>query len=313
MYQLEKSTFGDHTLYKVYNGNRQNSFSLIPTFGNHLVELILDGKSLLDAYKEPEALVKGTWYKNSFLFPFPNRLKDGAYQFNGSNYQFPLNEPATQTALHGFGRTVAFELKEVILKETTAELICSYSDKGDKRAYPFPFDLEISMQLSDETGLTINMKVENRGEGAMPIGLGWHPYFSFGEPVDQLKLQLPPCHRIEIDNRMIPTGATSSFEAFNVLKSIDSSNLDTAFQLQPHASDRVEAMIEGRIGRLVYWQETGTGKYNFLQVFTPPNRKSIALEPMSCNINAFNNGSGLSVLEKGESMSGAFGVSFKSS
>ena len=38
----------------------------------------------------------------------------------------------------------------------------------------------------------------------------------------------------------------------------------------------------------------------FFQVFTPPHGESIALEPMSCNVDAFNNGEGLVALEPGK-------------
>jgi aldose 1-epimerase len=46
-------------------------------------------------------------------------------------------------------------------------------------------------------------------------------------------------------------------------------------------------------------------------IFTPPdeNRDCIAIEPMSCNTNAFNNGDGLTILEPGEKFKGKYGVS----
>ena len=33
--------------------------------------------------------------------------------------------------------------------------------------------------------------------------------------------------------------------------------------------------------------------FPYFQVFTPPHRSSVALEPMSCTVDAFNNGGGL--------------------
>ena len=42
-----------------------------------------------------------------------------------------------------------------------------------------------------------------------------------------------------------------------------------------------------------------TGKEAFLQVYTPEHRKSIAIEPMTCVTDAFNNGIGLEVLDSG--------------
>jgi len=56
-------------------------------------------------------------------------------------------------------------------------------------------------------------------------------------------------------------------------------------------------------------QETGKYKYNFLQVYTPPHRKSIAIEPMTCAPNAFNNEQGLIILAPFESFSASWGIS----
>ena len=39
---------------------------------------------------------------------------------------------------------------------------------------------------------------------------------------------------------------------------------------------------------------------SYLQLYTPPDRKSIAIEPMNCIANAFNNGIGLKLLKPGE-------------
>ena len=57
------------------------------------------------------------------------------------------------------------------------------------------------------------------------------------------------------------------------------------------------------------WQEAGPGAYRYLQVYTPPGRESIAIEPMTCAPNAFNNGMGLIRLDPGEAFTASFGIS----
>ena len=56
------------------------------------------------------------------------------------------------------------------------------------------------------------------------------------------------------------------------------------------------------------WQETGKMKYNFLQVFIPESRDSIAIEPMTCTADAFNNNIGLVVLAPNQSLIVSCGV-----
>ncbi len=56
------------------------------------------------------------------------------------------------------------------------------------------------------------------------------------------------------------------------------------------------------------WQQTGKWKYNYLQVFIPPSKKSIAVEPMTCAADAFNNKMGLIILNPKKSFSTSCGV-----
>lgn len=56
------------------------------------------------------------------------------------------------------------------------------------------------------------------------------------------------------------------------------------------------------------WQEKGPNKYNYLQLYIPPDRNSIAIEPMTCNIDAFNNHNGLITLQPKESFDAKYGV-----
>jgi aldose 1-epimerase len=62
---------------------------------------------------------------------------------------------------------------------------------------------------------------------------------------------------------------------------------------------------------LRYWQEVGESGFPYVQLFTPPHRTCLAIEPMTCNIDAFNNGEGLIRVESGERRAAVFGVDKK--
>ena len=36
------------------------------------------------------------------LFPFPNRIRDGRFTWNGKEYRLPTNDPSGKNAIHGF-------------------------------------------------------------------------------------------------------------------------------------------------------------------------------------------------------------------
>ena len=59
---------------------------------------------------------------------------------------------------------------------------------------------------------------------------------------------------------------------------------------------------------LQIWQDAGFNKYNYLVVYIPPDRKSIAIEPISSNINSFNNGEGLIILKPEEEFAASIGI-----
>ena len=108
---------------------------------------------------------------------------------------------------------------------------------------------------------------------------------------------------------MIPTGKIIQFDQFSELTKIQDTELDTGFWLEKN-DGTIETVLfdpESNV-KIIVFQETGEKKYNFLQVYIPPSRESIAVEPMTCNINAFNSKDGLIILELGEVFEANYGV-----
>lgn len=287
----------------------KNRIEIVPEHGACVLDLVFDGISILDGYRTPQELDSNRWSKNVVLFPFPNRLRDGRYQWDGHTYQFPVNDARTNNALHGFGATKPMRINQLDLSPEGATIGCEYQDSGDHPAYPFPFTFNIQFSIDRRNQFTAVMAFQNDGTEPIPVGLGWHPYFSLSEKVDELKLLFPPCEMVGIDQRMLPNGKRYAYDQFAELKPLGANTLDNCFAL---SEDRVEASVymHGDKGEMRYWQETGKNKYNFLQVFTPPYRTAIALEPMTCNVDAFNNGEGLIRLEPLDSVDATFGLKF---
>ena len=292
MFQQRIESFGQWERRIFENLESGCRFSVVPQYGATVLELIFNGKNILDSYQTPEELQSGAWSKNAILFPFPNRLKDGHYEIGNEKYQFPINDKGTQNALHGLGHQKPFSIKNIELSNSEVKIICSYEDAGENPAYPFPFNCEISFCMKKNNEFEIALFFENKSQQRIPVGLGWHPYFVLSDKVDDCSLQMPPCQLIEVDKRMIPTGKKYEYDFFNKKKRIERVVLDNGFEIK-NKTGRAEVVVEGDYGTLNYWQETGHRLWNFLQVFTPPNRKSLAIEPMTCNIDAFNNKDGL--------------------
>lgn len=293
MYELNQTPFGSRQRFDIFHKVTGTGFSIVPDAGATVLSIQFNGKNILDGYETPEELEEGKWGKSSVLFPFPNRLNDGKYTWNNTAYQFPINNESTGNAIHGFVRHESFEVTEVLLTQNSASIRCMYEYEGDKPYYPFPFLLQLEFTISDDGRFTVTVDVDNLGETTMPFGFGWHPYFRLAENAGAHALGLPDCARVEISDRMIPTGVKTPFDDYTDRKEVGDTFLDNCFIHTGNAEDP-ELVLEGEAG--VVTVQAPANQFPFFQVFTPPHRESIALEPMTCNIDVLNNHEGLTAL-----------------
>jgi aldose 1-epimerase len=307
MYEHRTAEFGPYTQHEIVHEQRGNRIVLLPDYSACVLSLSLNGKEIIDGYQKPLEVDLNRWFKNLPLFPFPNRLDQGQYTWEGKTYQFAINDVQTGTALHGFSANKRMEVAAVELEDSRASILCRYVYEGKNPGYPFPFTFDILFQISDEEGCTVELSASNDGDTAMPIGLGWHPYFQLGNSVEQLKMQLPTLEMVGVDEHMIPTGKLYEYDRFASPSRIGAEVLDNCFKLSGQ-EERAVLTLSDENYRMAYWQESAQDKFPYVQIFTPPHRKSIAIEPMSCNVNAFNNLEGLWVLEAGERKAARFGL-----
>ncbi len=308
MFELTQTPFGKNRLYTLHHPETGDGFSIVPGLGATLLELQCRGNNILDGYQSPEELEAGKWGKSAVLFPFPNRLKDGQYSWLGHDYSFPINNTDTGNAIHGFVRRETFEVTRIELTRENAELSCQFNYLGQHAWYPFPFSLEITFNMTDRSVFSVSFFLRNRHREAIPVGLGWHPYFRLAPTADEHRLQLPACAQVEIDARMIPTGARRPFPDFSEEKLLGDTRLDNCFQVENN-----HALYHLRLlgGEHELTLAASRSLFPYFQVFTPPHRESVALEPMSCNVNAFQNGDGLVTVAPGSDWTAAFILEYK--
>ena len=297
MYELKKEPFGPFTRYTLLHEQSGNRFSIVPERGANVLEIVFSGINILDGYTTPEELRSAKWGKSVLLFPFPNRLNGGRYRWQNKDYEFPINNAATGNAIHGFVRDEAFEVDYVFLAKDHASILCSYDYDGRHPYYPFPFRLEVEFLIRDDGSFTLETACRNLHDAPIPLGFGWHPYFRLAKHADLHAMQLPACKMVLIDERMIPTGERTQYNAFSKKNPVAGTALDNCFATEkPGGQYRMTLEADGR--RIAV--KASATRFPYFQVFTPPHRESIALEPMSCNVDAFNNGDGLIALDPGK-------------
>jgi aldose 1-epimerase len=265
------------------------------------------GRELLDGYGADEMCTSG---RGQLLLPWPNRIEDGAYEFDGQLHQLALNEPERQNAIHGLVRWSAWSISERESSRVVLEHLIR-----PQPGYPFSLAVEIQYALSDE-GLTIATTATNVDSNPCPYGCGTHPYLTLGTAtVDSVVLMAPGRAVLSSDDRGIPSGriAVEGTEYdFTRPRAIGSTKLDHCFtQLERHAGvARVELRADGETTGLTLWMDEA---YGYLQLFTGDplpdvDRRSLAVEPMTCPANAFRTGEGLIRLEPGDSFTSKWGL-----
>ncbi len=73
--------------------------------GAGLRSYTVGGRELLDGYARDAMCASG---RGQLLLPWPNRIEDGTYEFDGRTHRLPLTEPSAHNAIHGLVRWAAW-------------------------------------------------------------------------------------------------------------------------------------------------------------------------------------------------------------
>ncbi len=129
-------------------------------------------------------------------------------------------------------------------------------------------------------------------------------------------MRLPAQLRFRTDRRLIPLGEPEPVRGKYDLSRgprIGSRVLDTAFTgLERDPDGLARVLVSGCERRVTVWMDSG---FEHLMLFTGDTlapgerRRGLAVEPMTCAPNAFQNGIGLRVLEPGEDFTATWGIS----
>ncbi|WP_045827398.1 aldose 1-epimerase [Teredinibacter turnerae] len=288
---------------------------LVPEFGGLIngLQLTLAGRTvdLVAGLPDRAAMASNNYYRGVALYPSLNRMDGGAYEHNGERYQFVVNETERNNNLHGFLYTLAAAAESLQNEGDSGSVSLRYPVDGSYPGYPFAADVVMHYTL-EENALVMEFEVTNRHAAPVPVGLGWHPYFCIGgTSVSDMLLQLPAVEAAQVNDRMLPTGEMVRFDAYDEPAAIAERQFDHCFRLlDVKSSRRVSTRLWSPADRLglEVWQDAGELGYNFIQVCIPPDRQSIAIEPMTCGINAFNTGDGLLTLTPGQTLRTRCGV-----
>ncbi len=263
---------------KLINPDTREGLVLSSTLGGTIVSLTL-GSSLhqIMASDSDKELQKNPLFRGRLLFPFNDRIPEGKYSFQGKTYQLPINCHEDSSAIHGF----IYNKKVTIPEQRETQV--SFSWRTGKNCFPgYPFDMSLKTDIKlHNGGVTLSFTVKNEGDVPAPYALGWHSYFKTNSS-STLLAEYP--YYFETDEYFLPVGdgVPSSGSKFDFTEGagFNKKPLDHTFKAPTNGI----SILKNKNYSIRIEQKN----FAYTQLFIPPDKKSIAIEPISSKPNSFN-------------------------
>ena len=298
-------------LHATLGGRRQKA--VVTEIAASLRSLEIDGVALLQDYPAESGPPSCAGW---VLVPWPNRVADGTWSYDGVPQHLDITEPGNGNALHG----LLFDAPYTVA-DRTPDSITLAADVAAQRGYPFELATSVRYQLV-ENGLLVTHSLTNTGGRTAPVAVGAHPFLRLGAvPTEDLTLVINADTHIEVDDRLNPTGASTHVQGtrhdFRTGQRVGGVALDDAWgsvRREPDGSSL--HYLEAPDGSQV--QLFMDASFGYVQAFTtrifPTDGgpvTAVAVEPMTAPADAFNSGEGLRWLAPGETWNLSWGIRYQ--
>lgn len=261
----------------------------IVTMGGAIASVRYHGHDITMPF-DPESIPVA--HQGKILSPWPNRILDGKYTFDQKDYQLPITDFGTNSASHGL---VAWKDWRIFDLRSNALVLETYV--SPIYGYPFLIKLNANYELIDGMGLKVSITAVNVGKVDAPYGVGMHPYITCDQTlIDECSLTMPFKKCFTLTERKVPDQEVDVAEMdfdFTKKRKLNTIEMDHCFISADKSRMNTVTLENDDIE--VYCKSSAP----FVQLFTPAKlgRKCLAVEPMSCPANAFNNKIGLITLK----------------
>lgn len=269
---------------------QEDFYATVYRKGAYVGQIVRNGKKILKETEDGIELKGGI----PILIPYGDLVKDAKYTFQEREYHLPKNAHVVgnfKDSIHGLARSN--EWKVVERDGDSISLLNEIRDPG----YPSKLDVNIRYHLKNRS-FDARISITNTGESDAPIVVGAHPYFRVSHPwrlYHHSKIQ-----RLNYPDGVFPDGKLVEY-SFNDNDDPGKLNIDHSFV--GGGTLRLESAISTVIleRRNMDYFEVYNGIYT--------GENSVAIEPLTGAIDAFNNGIGLQVLPSDKTLECGFTIS----
>lgn len=250
-------------------------------------------------------------FGNPILFPFPNRVRQGIYTFEGRTYRMDRlmalgRDPAAGHAIHGLVADRSWGVEAVQADASGALLRCALALDAHpdiQEQYPFPCRLTATYALREGV-LELRVEAINTGITRLPMGFGIHPWFPVAlrpghrlpdgqtDPEQRARTMVRvPCTALWELDHLMPTGRVLPAEgafALNDFRALGDHFYDHVFtDVQRNSDGWSEASVrDPETGMEAYL--TADSAFREWVFYAPLDRPVVALEPYTCPTDAVN-------------------------
>jgi aldose 1-epimerase len=296
-------THRDATIYVLQHG--ADAWAEVwPALGFNCIRWqVRRGDETLDLlYDDPDLFGDGRPTRSGIpvLFPFPNRIRAGRFDWGGKEYQLPCNESGGKNAIHGFVCQRPWRVVDHGANTTRAWVTGEFRGATDAAdcagLWPADYQLRITYALIPGR-LRLEAEVVNPDTTALPFGLGFHPYF-----------RLPFAAQGEADECHVTVAARSFWQLTDSLPTGERSPVDPRcdlnrprrygdLQLDDVLTDlpTITADTDGLYEYATIQGATATTlrircspSFQQMVVYTPGHRQAFCVEPYTCVTDAVN-------------------------
>lgn len=298
MFQIQQISTSNPLEDHFHITNETISCKIYQNLGASIQEFSKNGITLFKGFRKVEDYK--IEHTSSILAPFPGRIEHGTYVHNDKKYRLDTNENKRENSIHGLVAHEYFECTDSKNTEDQATIVFSYQPKNTIEGYPFLYKVDVTYIVTNSS-LRVDIRMKNLDETVIPFGLGWHPYFLCSDLKNSM-LQFNSTQEILCDTEMIPIGEKPIDYA--TAFPVEDLHFDTCYTLD-------QKKVSLKTNEYSVDMEVLNPEDQFIQIFTPHARDCIALEPMTCAPNAFNNGMGILQLAPNDSYTYSIQLNFR--
>jgi aldose 1-epimerase len=275
------------------DSSRNTLVCIAPEFGSNLYRFRVGEHELIDT---DQLLLKRRDFTGTLvLWPFPNRVRDKRYSYQGQQYSLEqVHRPGGYpTLIHGLVFDQPWHYMQPVIGPDAVS-ITTYIDFNAENpyysAYPFESRLSLTFTLSG-TELTVTYQVYNKSAHTLPFGFALHPYFSTFADKHNVLISIPAQAVMETDDELLPTGRVLDvrkvmYAMYDLREPVPVAylKLDHVFT---HLNKPALSIVDyPKLAMQLHI--TATDDFTHQVIFTPKQLPSFCIESQTCSTDAIN-------------------------